>query len=258
MISPARGGWAAYAGVHIAGAFLLALLAPELLAAQPGPRAAGDAARHRASARRVTQTPFGRPAPPAVTVRGFGELGILWPTAAESTEAILDRRTLRQFGGGARVSWSGGPYVEISLGRIRHEGSRVFVFEGQIFDLGIPTTITEVPLDLTGGYRFVRGPAVGGLAGSSPIDRLVPYAGGGIGRLWYREGNDAAADVEDSTTSYHLVGGLEIGVTRWVTGLVELRYRWAPGILGEGGVSAEFDEDDLGGPSLAFRVAIGR
>ena len=192
----------------------------------------------------------------AVEVAGFGELGLVWPSASESVRTILGRDRLQAWGGGLRLASVEGPYIEVSVSRIRETGSQVFVFEGEVFDLGIPTEITQIPLDFTIGYRVVGAPQPGSAV--RPVRRLVPYFGGGIGRLWYRESSAFADDLTEATTSYHAAGGVEVRVTRWVTGLVELRYRWAPGILGEGGVSAEFDDDDLGGPSLAFRVAIGR
>jgi len=193
----------------------------------------------------------------AVEVAGFGELGLFWPSAGESVQAILDRDRLQAVGGGLRLASVEGPYIEVSVGRIREAGSRVFIFEGQIFDLGIPTTVTLIPLDFTIGYRIVGRASPPGLA-RRPDPRLVPYVGGGIGRMWYRESSEFADDLTEGTTSYHAAGGVEIGVTRWVTGLVEVRYRWAQGVLAEGGVSEEFGEDDLGGPTLTFRIAIGR
>jgi len=54
------------------------------------------------------------------------------------------------------------------------------------------------------------------------------------------------------------IGGVDVPVWRWLHVGGEVRYRWVKGILGEGGVSDEFDEDRLGGISVALRVSVVR
>jgi hypothetical protein len=38
---------------------------------------------------------------------------------------------------------------------------------------------------------------------------------------------------------------------------VEYHHRWVPDALGTGGVSEQFNEDDLGGGTFRFRVIVG-
>jgi hypothetical protein len=75
------------------------------------------------------------------------------------------------------------------------------------------------------------------------------FVSGGFGRVRCRESSpfaQATDDVETSSASYHVQGGLEIRLVKWVAVSGDLRYRWIPDLLGTGGVSAAFGEDDCG------------
>jgi hypothetical protein len=50
-------------------------------------------------------------------------------------------------------------------------------------------------------------------------------------------------------------GGVEVPVWKWMVAGVEAQYRSVPNAIGDGGVSAEFRETNLGGAVL--RVMIG-
>jgi hypothetical protein len=52
-----------------------------------------------------------------------------------------------------------------------------------------------------------------------------------------------------------LFGGVEFGAWKWVTVGAEAQYRSVPDAIGEAGVSAAFDETDLGG--FTFRIMFG-
>ena len=89
---------------------------------------------------------------------------------------------------------------------------------------------------------------------------LKPYVGGGIGIVTYKETSDFAAsgdDVDDSFTSAHVLGGIEIPVWKWLGAAVEFNYRWVKDALGTAGASKEFGDDDLGGPAFRFKITIG-
>ena len=43
------------------------------------------------------------------------------------------------------------------------------------------------------------------------------------------------------------MGGVEVGLVKWVGLSVDFRYRYVPSLLGKGGVSAALEEDDFGG-----------
>ena len=57
---------------------------------------------------------------------------------------------------------------------------------------------------------------------------------------------------------YLAAGGVEIRLHRWVGVAVDAQYTRVSGILGEGGVSKDAGESDLGGIAGRFKILIGR
>jgi opacity protein-like surface antigen len=216
-----------------------------------------------------------RPVPPAPArtpprkqfgVSGFVDLGQSSFTAKDSFEAILDTASGPFFGGGGQVNLPLNLFARVDVTRFRKDGERAFVSNGDVFKLGIPTTITVMPIEVTGGYRrefrLGRGPARGAKPGARPSEgfRLIPYVGGGAGVVKYKETADfaqAGDDVDESFTSYHFLGGVEVPLWKFVGVGAEYHHRWVPDALGTGGVSAEFNETDLGGGTFRFRVIVG-
>ena len=191
------------------------------------------------------------PATTAAQVRGFADIGSRTFTAAESFEAILGTSTGVVFGGGADGVFGNGVFGSVRASRFRKSGERVFLFQGERFPLGIPTTVTVTPLEFTGGYRFRQN------------RRVIPYGGGGIGFHRYDEASEFAADAENVNevfTGYHLLGGAEVRLTPWVGAAGELQWTTVPGALGDEptGVASHFDETNLGGVTFRVKVVIGR
>ena len=139
---------------------------------------------------------------------------------------------------------------EVTASQFKKTGERVFIAGGELFPLGIPTTVTLRPIELTAAYRLPG------------LWRFRPYAGGGFGRQRYKETSafaDAAENVTRTDTSYHAVAGAEVRIWRWIRAGAEVRYRAVRDAIGEGGVSKEYGETDLGGTSVLVRViVIGR
>ena len=206
---------------------------------RPAP-AAGHPAAARPTARQ-SNTP---------ELRGFGVVGTEWFTASQSFAAILGSSRGVTFGGGLSVT-EGSGFLDVSAQRFSKDGSRAFVgADKQVFPLGIPATITVIPLDVTIGWRF-RGLVRG----------LIPYAGVGYTRLRYEESSDfadAAENFKKSFNGFHVVGGTEFRVSRWIGLTGEVKWTWVGDALGKGGVSEAFDEKNLGGTSLALKLVIGR
>ncbi len=103
-----------------------------------------------------------------------------------------------------------------------------------------------------------RGPARGGRP--SEGFRIIPFAGAGAGVVQYKETADfaqAGDDVDESFTSYHFVGGVEVPLWKFLGVGAEYHHRWVPDALGTGGVSEQFNETDLGGGTFRFRVIVG-
>jgi opacity protein-like surface antigen len=185
------------------------------------------------------------------TIRGFGDAGITLFSATQSFKAIFGQRSGPLFGGGVELGLPRHLFVSVAASRFKRTGHRVFVFEGQVFSLDDPATITITPLEVTGGYRFTNG---GG---------LVPYAGGGIGRLKYQETSahsTAEDDVDRTFTGYHVLGGAEVPLAGWLAAAVEAQWASVPNALGEDptGVSSTYDEHDLGGFTFRVKIVIGR
>ena len=238
------------------------------------------------------------PREPALSFQGFGTFAYTSFTASETFNAVLGTSSGSAFGGGARVSHRSGFFFQFDLSRFSDTGQRVYEYQGEIFELGIPLDVTVTPLELTGGYRFVRRaratpqkppartppkaptkeppragaappqrPAAPQAASTRPASsaprrpRFIPYAGGGIGFVQYEEESpfaEAGDAVSESFTSYHVLGGVDVPLWRWLGTGVEVNYRWVPDALGEGGVSKAFGETDLGGFTFRVRVTVGQ
>jgi hypothetical protein len=187
-------------------------------------------------------------APSSVGLHAFGIVDLDSVAAKQSFEAVLGTSKLKAFGGGVEVVdiWKH-LFARVAVTRARKTGSRVFVTGGQVFPLGIPTTITMTPVEVGGGWRF-----------ASKSSRLTPYAGAALLSMGYTEISTFAEPGEDTSTRFKgqdLFGGLEVGIVKWFFASAEAQYRRVPNALGAGGVSKDFNESDLGG--FTARVTIG-
>jgi opacity protein-like surface antigen len=183
-------------------------------------------------------------------LRGFGDVGSTTFTAEQSFAAVLGSATGKVFGGGVEVVLPVRVFANVRASRFRETGQRVFLFEGEQFDLGIPTTITVTPVQVTGGYRF----------GSS--DRFIPYAGAGIGWYGFKETSQFATDgenVDHRFTGFHILSGAEFGLWRWLALGGELQWATVPDAIGDdpNSVSHEFNESNLGGTTFRFKIVVG-
>ena len=183
-------------------------------------------------------------------IRGFADAGSRTFTATESFTAILGSDRGVVFGGGVEAVTPWGVFASLRASRFRDTGERVFIFSEEQFDLGIPTTITVVPLELTGGYRFDYG------------QRFVPYAGAGMGWHRYTETSQFAEDsenVKETFNGFQLLGGVEFGFASWIGAAGEVQWATVPDALSgdPNGVATEFGEDDLGGVTFRFKIVIG-
>lgn len=185
--------------------------------------------------------------PSRFTVRGFGIAEYERFQAWRSFDAIFGNSMGVLAGGGVELSIGTQMFVQGRAEYSRRNGERAFVFEGEVFRLGLRETVTLIPVDVTVGYRF---------ATRTP---WTPYVGGGIGLLRYAEdGQYGAESVRDNHLSYHAAGGLEFPVAKWLAVAGEVQYRTVPKVLGPDGIGAEFGESNLGGVSACVKVLFGR
>ena len=196
------------------------------------------------------------------SIRGIAEGGVRTFTASDSFNAVLGSSAGPIFGGGVEIVLPQHVFIGLTATRFRGTGERVFVFEGETFELGIPTTITVTPLELTVGYRFERRNTPRRTGPQRPV-RWIPYVGGGIGWHRYEETSDFATDdenVKETKIGYHVLGGAEYRVNRWLGIAGEGGWSLVPDALGQdpNGVAAEFGETDLGGGSIRVKLVIGR
>ena len=198
----------------------------------------------------------GTPAPPprsqSISINGYAMFGRMNFTAADSFDVILGDPGGTIVGGGARVGLPfGGLFVDVGAWRFHGEGERAFVSNGQEFPLGIPLEIDITPFELSGGWQFrIR-----------QAPKLHPYLMGGFTSYGYKETSefaDTAENVDERFSGYHLGGGAEYRIMRWLGVAGEFIWTTVPDAIGSGGVSAEFDETDLGGTSFRFKITVGR
>lgn len=218
-------------------------------------------------------TQAGRPRPGATTtaaksrpkskigVSGFVDIGQGFFTAKDSFQAILDASSGPFFGGGGQVQLPWNLFGRVDITRFNQDGERAFVSGTEVFKLGIPTTITVMPIEFTGGYRYplLLGRGKGTRARPGHGFTLVPYGGAGAGSVQYKETASfaqAGDDVDERFTSYHVLGGVEVPIWWHVGAAVEYQHRWVPDALGTSGVSQAFDETDLGGGTFRLRIMV--
>ncbi|HYE86407.1 MAG TPA: hypothetical protein VEA16_08635, partial [Vicinamibacterales bacterium] len=135
--------------------------------------------------------------------------------------------------------------------RYRDHGERVFVSNGAVYPLNIPVEVTVTPIELAAGWQFRL----------RRVPKVTPYVAAGLTSLRYRETSDFATpteDVDESFNGYHLTGGASVRIWRWLGAAGEVTWTTVPDAIGEGGVSAAFNEDDLGGSTFRIKITIGR
>jgi hypothetical protein len=192
-------------------------------------------------------------AAPSFTVRGFADIGARTFLASQSFRAIFGRPVGPVFGGGVDIVGHRGLLAELHATEFRRTGQRAFVFDNSVFNLSVPDTITITSVEGTVGYRFNR----------RRHRRLVPYAAGGVGWHHYSETSPGAAagdNVTDNFIGYHVLGGLEVRLRRWLATAGEGQWTIIPNALGKdpNSVSAAYGESDLGGGTIRFKLIIGR
>jgi hypothetical protein len=204
----------------------------------------------------------------SLQVRGFFDAGVTTFTASQSFTAVLGSSSGSIVGGGGGVVLPANVFVDVHASRFRKNGRRVFVSDGDVFALGIANTITVTPLEVTAGYRFARRPARLPQRGRGPVrrpsvQRFIPYIGGGIGWYRYQETDQFAQSgdaVDKRVTGYHVTGGVDVPILKWLAVAPEIAWASVPNALGQdpNSVSAAYGETNLGGITVRLKVVVGR
>ena len=189
--------------------------------------------------------------PPALSIRPFAMATEQSFAASETFDAVFGKTSFPFFGGGVQVVVHDAFFAELAASRFRQTGERAYLSGGRAFTLGIPLTATITSLEITGGYRFRL----------RQLPRVRPYAAAGIGSYAYTETSsfsEAGEDVDTKHTGYVVNGGAEFRLHPRVGLAVDVQYSHIPGIIGEGGVSKQAGESDLGGIAARFKLVVGR
>jgi hypothetical protein len=207
----------------------------------PGRAPGRPATPSRASTRSVTK-------PRPIEVFGSGQVGLSTWLAHQTFGAVLGHSNGLLFGGAVEVRVRGRLFVEAAVERFEQTGQRVFVSNGDVFNLGIPDTVRIIPVSLTAGYRH-------------DFRTVAAYAGGGSGKYFYRETSDFADPAENLSerfTSYHALAGVEFGGRGPLRTAFEVQFTSVPNALGTSGASAAFGEHNLGGVQFRIKILGGR
>ena len=185
----------------------------------------------------------------AIAIRPFFLFAEQSFAAVDTFDATFGHSYGPFFGGGGQVVIHDRFIVEISASRFQEDGQRAFLSNGVSYPLGIPLTTTITPIEVTAGYRFRLS------------SRVRPYVAAGVGSWSYQE-TSSFADPGDNVDARHagwvVNGGAEFRLQRWIGLAVDAEYSHVPGILGQGGISQQAGESDLGGVAGRFKVIIGR
>ncbi len=172
--------------------------------------------------------------------------------ATDSAKAVFDGSTGGAvFGGSLRVSLTRSFFAGAGLHVFEKSGGqRVFVDGpgGTVFPLGHPLEIRVRPIYGFVGYRL------------RPSSVLVPYLALGAGSASYRETSTVGGVTTTHSSSkftWHGALGLEYAAGRLGIG-AEVRYTGIPDVIGLGGVSQIYGENDLGGLSVIARLSFRR
>lgn len=181
-------------------------------------------------------------------VRGFAQASGTLFVARDSFETILGSTFGTLYGTGGQVVLPSGLFVQGGVDRFRKTGTSAIVSGEQVFRIDAPDTITVTPIQFSLGYRAI------------PQSRLVGYFGAGAGWHLFEEETRAVRVTEARKTGhvgYHVGGGAEyrIGPGVWLAG--EIQFTAVPNALGESGVSAAFNEKNLGGTTFRVKILVG-
>jgi opacity protein-like surface antigen len=187
-----------------------------------------------------------RPPPPALSFRPFFLYAGQMFAAKTTFDAIFGRSFQSFYGGGLELAFGSGFFIDLTASQFRKTGERAFLFEGESFGLGIPLKATLTPFEVTAGGRFLT------------TQRVSPYLGAGIGTYRYTENSDFDdGGFSARHAGYLVVGGAELRLTGSIALSGDVQYTRVPGILGEGGISRDAAESDLGGIAGRVRVLFG-
>jgi hypothetical protein len=173
--------------------------------------------------------------------RAYAHLDEVWMTASQSFDAVLGTSSLTAGGVGVDVVdlWRGA-FVRAGISRMGGHGSRVFLVDGGAIPSNVPVAVRMRSIELGAGWRV---PLPGRPA-------YTVYGGAELLHVRYAEVSDFATDEENAPEGFWggaVFGGVEIRPWKRLIVGGEVQFRSVPDAIGAAGVSADFNETNLGG-----------
>jgi hypothetical protein len=190
--------------------------------------------------------PHANPSAKGFELFGTGHVGLTSWLANDTFAAVTGHSFGPMYGGGLDVRFRRNLFIQAAAEWFQKKGQRVFVSDGQVFDLGISDTVRVIPTWATFGYRQSYGTG-------------TVYGGAGAGLYLYKETSDFAdpgEDIDKRFASYNALVGFEFGRGS-VRSAVEVQFTSVPNGLGDSGASAAYGERNLGGVQLRLKVLLG-
>ncbi len=172
-------------------------------------------------------------------------------SASNSAKAVFDGSTGGvTYGGSLRFGVSRHLFVGAGLRTFSKDGERVYVADATspVFKLGHPLKVKLRPFYGFVGYRF------------RPDASFVPYLAAGAGSTSYTEESTIGGLSESesqSKFSWHVMAGADYAMGSIGLG-VEARWSSMRDLIGLGGVSQVYGENDLGGFTVVGRLSFRR
>lgn len=192
-----------------------------------------------------------KPAQDRTGLIAFGSLDSLNIASPQSFDAVFGKHRASALGAGIDIVnvWRH-LFVRVAASTATLDGERVVFVNSTVFKLGTKLTTDMTPTELGVGWRLV----------SKNADvRITPYAGAGAVFLSYKETStfaDPAENVSETFKGVGVFGGVDVKITRQVLAGVEAQYRAINSTPAPNSAAASFNEKNLGGTVLRFRVGL--
>lgn len=164
--------------------------------------------------------------------------------ASDTFDTLYDSSGKPVFAAGLKYDIEGGFFFGVEAGYISASGERVWVStDGTTIKTGITEDLTIIPLTAILGFNFIQ------------TDDLSVYIGAGGGL--YLVNTDCEVDTYDRNESgFGFFGavGADFNLSESIYLNIEGRYDSLTGIIGDSGVPALFEEDNLGGITGLLRI----
>lgn len=236
-----------------------ALAASPVFAQEPSSFTVSLAAVDQAKPAPATQKPATQKPPakpkvpepkPKMGFRGYFIVENTAMSASSTFNAVFGSSSMVGFGGGGEVLnlWKK-VFVRAAVTSASNTGNRAFLLDAGLVSTNVPVEVSITTVELSAGWRQTL----------RKHPRFSLYGGGGLIIANYTETSSFAQAADDSTlgsNGYSVFGGMEAVVWKYVIAGVEGQYKSIGGVLGEGGLSKAYAEDNLGGAAIRGMVGV--